>query len=112
MSNWGFKINSGRQIDYDKNDNRFLMHIIEKEPSFIVCLSCGCCTATCTAGNLTDFNIRKLNVLLRRGEISDLQKEINKCMLCGKCQLVCPRGINTRNVILEIKKGIEKFSQL
>ena len=32
-------------------------------------------------------------------------------MLCGKCQLVCPRGVNTRNVILLIKKGISQIKQ-
>ncbi len=112
MPHFGYTITEGRQIDYDRNDGRLLEYVIGLEPSFVVCLSCGCCTATCTAGNLTDFNIRKLNVLLRRGETTNLEKEINKCMLCGKCFLTCPRGINTRNVILAIKKGIEKYTRL
>jgi heterodisulfide reductase subunit C len=25
-------------------------------------------------------------------------------MLCGKCTLACPRNVNTRNVILQIRK--------
>ena len=29
---------------------------------------------------------------------------LRHCMLCGKCQLVCPRGINTRHLILSIGK--------
>ncbi len=30
-----------------------------------------------------------------------------KCMLCGKCQLVCPRGVNLRNLILAIHNALE-----
>jgi Fe-S oxidoreductase len=47
-----------------------------------------------------------MSLLLRQGQTENLEKEINKCMLCGKCILVCPRGINIRNVIMLIKKGI------
>jgi heterodisulfide reductase subunit C len=72
-------------------------------------MSCGACTATCSAGNLIDFNVRRMSLHIRRGELSELSEEIDKCMLCGKCHLVCPRGVNTRNVILLIKKGISNF---
>ena len=30
-------------------------------------------------------------------------------MLCGKCRLVCPRGINTRGVVLLIKRKLGDF---
>jgi Fe-S oxidoreductase len=50
-----------------------------------------------------------MNLLLRRGETAELETEIQKCMLCGKCMLVCPRGINIRNVIMLIKKSIPKY---
>ncbi|MBQ3174194.1 MAG: 4Fe-4S binding protein, partial [Alistipes sp.] len=33
-------------------------------------------------------------------------EELNKCMLCGKCRLVCPRGINTRAMIMLIKRKL------
>ena len=33
-------------------------------------------------------------------------EELSKCMLCGKCRLVCPRGINTREIVLTIKKHL------
>lgn len=95
-----------RQIDYDKFDTRLLVSVLQHEPSLLTCISCGGCTATCSAGNLTDFNIRKIGLLLRRGEVDELSVEIEKCMFCGKCMLVCPRDINIRNVVLLIKKGI------
>jgi heterodisulfide reductase subunit C len=109
MSRFGFSIQETRSIDFEQFDGRLLKYVLEHEPSFRVCLSCGGCTATCSAGNLIDFNVRKMNILIRRGETEGLEKEINKCMLCGKCILVCPRGINIRNVIMLIKKGILKF---
>lgn len=109
MVNWGFSIQRDRQIDFDKNDKQIAKFVSEHEPTFKLCIACGACTATCTAGNLTDFNIRKLNTLLRRGVSGKIEKEIDKCMFCGKCQLACPRGVKTRNVIFNLKKAIKKF---
>ena len=67
------------------------------------------CTAVCTAGNLTEFNFRKVHTLVRRGEYQGAYEEMNKCMLCGKCRLVCPRGINTRGVVMLIKRKLGDF---
>jgi heterodisulfide reductase subunit B len=106
MNKFGFSPIETRTIDFGQFDGRLLKYVLVHEPSFLVCLSCGGCTATCSAGNLIDFNVRKMSLLLRRGETENLEKEINKCMLCGKCVLVCPRGINIRNAIMLIKKGI------
>lgn len=110
MINFGYKIAETRTIDYEQFDGRLLEFVLENERSFVKCLSCGGCTATCSAGNLIDFNIRKINLFLRRGSLEELSKEIDKCMLCGKCVLVCPRDINIRNVVMLIKKGIVKFN--
>ena len=109
MKDFGFTPIKPRTIDYDQFDGRLLDKLLELEPSFRVCLSCGGCTATCSAGNLVRFNVRRMNLLLRRGETAGLADEIRKCMLCGKCMLVCPRGINLRNVILLIKKNLVNF---
>jgi heterodisulfide reductase subunit C len=106
MKKFGFAAIEPRTIDFSQFDGRLLRYVLKEEPSFSRCLSCGGCTATCSAVNLVDFNIRRLSLLIRRGEIENLAHEIDKCMLCGKCTLVCPRGINTRHVIMLIKKGI------
>jgi heterodisulfide reductase subunit C len=34
---------------------------------------------------------------------------MEKCFFCGKCQLVCPRGVNLRNLILSINNAVVKF---
>jgi len=106
---FGYTIQKDRQIDYDQNDFKVIEYLNRLEPSFRICIGCGSCTATCTAGHFVDFNIRRFHILLLRGETSLLKKEIEKCMFCGKCQLVCPRGINMRNLILSMYTAIEKF---
>lgn len=108
MAKWGYGIHKSWEIDFDRNDRTVAKFVLTHEPTFKLCIACGACTATCTAGNLTDFNIRKLNVLIRRGEVSEIEEEIEKCMFCGKCQLLCPRGVKTRNIILNIKKALKK----
>lgn len=108
MPFFGYSISEARVIDYDKNDKSLAAHIAEKVPDSQVCIGCGGCTATCTAGNLTEFNIRKLQMLAKRGEIKEAQKSLEKCMLCGKCLLVCPRGVNTRKMILVMLEYLKK----
>lgn len=107
---FGYSINKDRQIDFDKTDKRIAQYLKRYEPTYNLCISCGACTATCTAANFTEFfNIRRLNVLLSRGELEEIHKDIVKCMDCGKCLLVCPRGVNTRKIIIIMKEAIEKI---
>jgi heterodisulfide reductase subunit C len=104
MKNFGYTISKGRVLDFDKTDHTLYRQIIEQEPSMRLCIDCGSCSATCTAGNVTDFSIRKMNLMIRRGETEGLRKEFSSCMLCGKCMMICPRGVNTRNIILTIRR--------
>lgn len=108
MEKFGFIISKGRQIDFDSNSRHIAEYIIEREPSFRSCIECGCCSATCTTGNFTKFSLRELQILLKRGENEVVREKIGKCMLCGKCTLVCPRGVNTRNVIMLIREAFRK----
>ena len=109
MINFGFSINKPRVIDIDNNNLRKSNEIILEMPELQACIGCGSCTASRTAGNLTDFNFRKVHTLVRRGEYQGAYMELNKCMLCGKCRLVCPRGINTRGIVMLIKRKLGDF---
>lgn len=109
MEKFGFSISKGRQINWDANDHKIAEYIIENEPSFSRCIACGGCSGSCTAGNFTRFSLRELNILINRGENELPRKDINKCMLCGKCILICPRGVNTRNVVFHAKRAFRKF---
>ena len=107
MKDFGYTINPDKQIDFDSNDKEVMNNVLRMEPSLQVCIGCGSCTATCSAGQFVGFNIRKVHTFLRRGELKFLKKEIQKCMFCGKCQLVCPRGVNLRNLILAIHDSLK-----
>lgn len=102
--NWGFGIQKDNQIDFDSNNRAIYEQILEVEPSLAICIACGSCCGTCSAGKYTDFSLRKINILVSRGEMQNLKAEVAKCMLCGKCTLICPRGVNTRNVLLNFKR--------
>ena len=108
MEKFGFTVSKGRQIDYDANDRSIAEYISDREPSFRLCIECGGCSATCTTGNFTRFSLREINILIKRGENDLVRDQIKKCMLCGKCTLVCPRGVNTRNIVVLAKVAFNK----
>ena len=104
---FGYKIAADRQLDYDQSDLRLARYLEKKVPSFSLCFSCGTCAATCSAALFTDFSLRELIIRIKRGDLKNIRAESEKCMLCGKCQLICPRLVNTRDLILEIQRGCE-----
>jgi len=108
MEKFGFAISKIRQIDYDSNNRSIADYIYEREPSFRLCIECGGCSAACTTGNFTKFSLRELHILIKRGENSQVRENIKKCMLCGKCTLVCPRGVNTRNIVILARQAFQK----
>ena len=108
VKNFGYKILADASIDFDRNDKRITDYLEAHEPSINLCIGCGSCTGTCSAGHFVDFNIRRIHTFIRRGETNQVKRDILKCMFCGKCQLVCPRGVNLRNVILTINRAIEQ----
>lgn len=108
MSRFGYTISKARVIDYESNDRSISDYIAAKDPSFLRCIECGCCSATCTAAGFTKLSLREINILVKRGENETIYRTIKKCMLCGKCTLVCPRGVNTRNIITLIKEEYRK----
>jgi heterodisulfide reductase subunit C len=107
VKDFGYGVLHDGSIDFDRNDKRIAEYLLTNEPSFNLCIGCGSCTATCSTGHYTQFNIRMIHTLIRRGETQHLRKEIQKCMFCGKCQLVCPRGVDLRNLILTINRALE-----
>ncbi len=107
MPNWGYNISKDNQIDFDKNDRQVMQQLAEAEPSFNSCISCGSCAGTCSTSDFTTLSLRKINLLVLRGETDEVLSEISQCMLCGKCTLVCPRGVNTRNVILNLLRILQ-----
>lgn len=85
--------------------------INEHDETFSHCIASASCTATCTAGQFTNFSFREVCHAIRRGEINSAIDESEKCMLCGKCTLVCPPNVNTQNIIILTSKANLTFRQ-
>ena len=96
---FGFTINTPRAIYLDRIAPALRDRIIRREPTTLLCIGCGSCTATCTAGQFAPFSLRKVQHWIRRGEYETAKNALKACMLCGKCRMVCPRGVNTRAVV-------------
>lgn len=107
MINFGYQINKGRTINLDI-DRAPLKQLEEAVRSFKRCIRCGSCTATCSAGQFTNFNIRKIHTQFRAGLYQELAENIKPCMLCGKCTLVCPCGVNLRSLVVNIRKILKE----
>lgn len=100
MTDFGFKINPSSTIDMDKVDRTLYERLAQSNPDIRSCMSCGSCGATCTASAFSNMSFRRVVLALERGMNPD--KMLSCCMLCGKCLMVCPRGINTRHAILTL----------
>ena len=106
MMDFGFRLSPSSAIDLDKVDRSVYEDLVILEPDIKMCMACGSCSATCTAGPYSGMSLRKVILGLQRG--TDVSKMLSCCMLCGKCTMVCPRGINTRHLILSICRIYEK----
>ena len=100
--NFGFKLAPSSAINLDTVDLTVFKNLCAMEPDARICMACGCCSATCTAGPFTGMSVRKVLLDLQRGKSKEVSKMLSGCMLCGKCTMVCPRGINTRHLILSL----------
>ena len=99
---FGFKLSPSSAINLDKVDLSLYERLAAMEPDLRICMACGSCSATCTAAPWTGMSVRKVLLGLQRGRDAEVDRMLSGCMLCGKCTMVCPRGINTRQLILTL----------
>ena len=104
---FGFSLNPSSAIELDKLDLSLYEKLCRLEPTASTCMACGSCSATCTAAGYSGMRVRKLLLDLQRGRNREVEQMLSHCMLCGKCTMVCPRGINTRKVILTVSRLYE-----
>ena len=103
MTSFGFGIQDDLMIDHDLLSS---VHgkILQEVPSIAACISCGSCSGTCVSSFHSGAGFRKMVMLLKHGSYDQLKLALDYCQFCGKCSLVCPRGVNTRRAILEMRK--------
>lgn len=104
MKKFGFGVRAESIIELSKADLSLRQKLIEAYGSYNTCINCGVCSAACTAAQLTNFNIRDIKLKIDRGLTENLRVEISRCMHCGKCEMLCPRGISNRQIILLTNK--------
>jgi len=104
MPDFGFSISKGRTINFDVCDRSSAQALEDDATAGLIrCMDCGTCSATCSAGAFSDFSIRKVHTMFRRGQYEGVPDALSKCMLCGKCMLVCPRSVNLRHTIISMR---------
>ena len=101
---FGISISPSSRIDLDKLKRDKWLKLVKIEPDALKCIACGGCCASCTGGVFTNVSLRSAILFLQNGKETEALKLLKGCMLCGKCQMICPRGINTRHLIISINK--------
>lgn len=104
MNIFGFRLSPSSAIDLGKTDMKLFEEVCRIEPDARRCMACGSCSATCTASGYSGMSVRKMLLCLQRGREDEAARMLSACMLCGKCTMVCPRGINTRRLILTVSR--------
>ena len=116
---FGYSISPSSSINLDEVDLSLYKRVAAVEPDIRICMSCGSCSATCVGARHSGMSLRKVIHLMERGRLKDVRSMLDGCMLCGKCSMVCPRGINTRRLILTVcrywdsaKPGLDRNADL
>lgn len=106
---FGFKLSPSSAVNLDRVDLSLYERLLALEPDAKICMACGSCSAACTAAPFTGMSVRKVLLAIQRGKEKEAAAMLSGCMLCGKCTMVCPRGINTRHLILSLCRiyGVE-----
>lgn len=104
MIDFGYGLTPSATLKIEDVHNPRFAKLYALEPDVVKCIACGSCAASCTAGCFTEMNLRRVILSLQRGQEKETLPMLCHCMLCGKCLLVCPRGINTRHLILSVGK--------
>ena len=104
MIDFGFGVSPSSRMNLDNADKEKFRELAIAEPDVLKCMACGSCSASCTAAAFEETSLRRAILSLQNGLCDDASKLLSHCMLCGKCTMVCPRGINTRHLILSIQK--------
>ncbi len=104
MVDFGFGLVPSSRINLDLFDKARYEELASMEQDVRKCMSCGSCTAVCTAGKYSATSLREAIECIHNGQPDKALGMLKSCQFCGKCTMVCPRGINTRHLILSINK--------
>lgn len=70
----------------------------------LICFDCGTCTSLCRVAYIAESNPR----LFKWCTKEDLRSNVFKCTLCGRCKEECPRGVDTKQLLLSLREYLFK----
>jgi len=105
---FGFSLSPSSAVNLDTVDLTLFRKVEERVPDIRTCIGCGSCTASCSGNAYSGMSVRQVILDIQRGRLKMAAEKLDACMLCGKCTMVCPRGINTRGLILAICQDYKK----
>lgn len=79
------------------------------------CLQCGTCTPFCTGALETNFAFLPRKVTAAIAGNRPLEVEIDQCVQCMRCGVLCPRGITVGsmvNALYEVRQGLRPFREI
>ena len=83
------------------------------------CVKCGTCNSVCPVYQVTGNEIhtprgkQHLKSMIEKDEVSSHYADIfSKCLLCGACLDVCPRGLNTPELVVAVRSELPRLSGL
>ena len=108
MVDFGFGLVPSSRINLDLFEKEKYDELLSIEPDARICMACVSCTAVCTAGKFVHTSLREAMEDIFNAKPDKALETLRACQLCGKCSMVCPRGINTRHLIMSITKVYSK----
>lgn len=74
------------------------------------CLTCAACSGTCPVAGVDDFDPRKIVRMVSLGLTDDVAAERWPwiCTMCGKCEQICPMGIDIADMMRSIRSMRER----
>lgn len=93
----------------------------ELEYDLLKCVRCGTCLAVCPLYNITkqESDVARGKLSLLDGLIKNLfsnpdevNKKLNKCLLCGSCAAKCPSNVNVVEIFIKARIILTEYSKL
>ncbi|MDR2725630.1 MAG: (Fe-S)-binding protein [Candidatus Adiutrix sp.] len=98
--------------------NSLVGSLMELEDKLISCMKCGFCQAVCPV-----FGVTMMEADVTRGKIALLENlahkmiddpeavsdKLNRCLLCGSCQVSCPSGVNIMDIFMRARHIVAAY---
>ncbi|MCP4159508.1 MAG: (Fe-S)-binding protein [Deltaproteobacteria bacterium] len=93
----------------------------ELEEQLITCMRCGMCQSVCPLYNetLSETDVARGKLAILKGvseqffeNIEDVNKVINKCLLCGSCAANCPSGVKVTDIFIKARVALINYEGL